>query len=96
MILTRNITRSFDMYHEVEITDELLDDICDYLGEEIDLEHLSHLDDYSDVWTAIDDLHWNNGDIIFQEEQRFPDQNYDDVVHYGLTDKSALIEPEAI
>ena len=104
MYLTRNVTRSFDMYHEVEITQELIDKINEYLGNDedylgnnqLDLEHLSHLQDYSDVWTAIDDLHWNEGDIIFQEYERMPNQNYEDVVHFGVQPKTSLIEPEAL
>lgn len=98
MILARNVTRSFSMYQEVEITEELLERI-EQAGFEIDLEDIIHTPNKSasaDIWDILDEMHWIDGDVIFKEYEPFPNQDYDDVCEYLIIDKSALIEKEAI
>jgi hypothetical protein len=96
MILTRKITRSFDIYQEVVVDEQLLDNF-EELGEIFDMEDLIHSYDeseYARVWEVIEDIHSAYGDTIFEEKQYMPDQSYDDVCEYSITDKSYLLERE--
>lgn len=99
MILSRTITRSFDIYQEVEVNDDLikyLEESGEMLDGFDDFEHYSHRDEFETLWNIIEDKHSEDGETIYEEKQYMPDQNYDDVVEYAVITKSALIEPEAI
>ena len=95
MILARNVTRSFDFYEEVEITEELLDKI-EEAGYELDLEDVIHNPNDSamkDIWDMLEELHWDgDGGVIFKEEELMPNQNYNDEVDYLIIEQSNLIE----
>ena len=96
MILTRTITRSFDIYQEVEIDEQLIENF-EELGEELDVEDLIHSYNesaFAEVWAVIEDIHSAYGDTIYEEKQYMPDQNYDDVVDYLIIEQSNLVEKE--
>jgi hypothetical protein len=96
MILTRTITRSFDIYQEVEVNEQLIENF-EELGEEIDMEDLIHSyneSEFARVWEVIEDIHSAYGDTIYEEKQYMPDQNFEDVVDYLIIEQSNLVEKE--
>ena len=59
MILTRTITRSFDIYQEVEVDEQLIENF-EELGEEFDIENLIHSyneSEFAEVWAEIGRAH---------------------------------------
>lgn len=97
MFLTRKITRTYDIYQEVEVNETLIENF-EELGEEFDMEDLIHSyneSEYARVWDIIEDIHLAYGDVIMQEKQYMPDQHFDDVVDYSIDETSSIIEKEA-
>lgn len=97
MILTRKITRSFDIYQEVEINETLIENF-EELGEVFDMEDLIHSyneSEYARVWEVIEDIHSAYGDVIFEEKVYMPQQAFDDVCEYSIDETSSLMEKEA-
>ena len=97
MILTRKITRTYDIYQEVEVTEELIDNF-EELGEEIDMEDLIHSyneSEFARVWEVIEDIHSAYGDTIF-EEKMYGLPYYDDECEYSIEDTSSLTEKAAV
>ena len=99
MILSRTITRSFDMYQEVEVNDELikyLEESGEMLEGFDDFEHYSHRDEYETLWAILEEKHIEDGETIYEEKVYMPDQNYDDICDYGVYQKSNIVEKEYI
>jgi hypothetical protein len=96
MILTRKITRTYDIYQEVEVNETLIENF-EELGEEFDMEDLIHSyneSEYERVWAIIEDIHSAYGDVIMQEKEYMPNQYFDDSVDYTIDEKSSLTEKE--
>lgn len=92
MILARTVTRSYDFYQEVEITDELIGHLEQVFDYKLELDN----NDYDLLWSNLEEMHDEDGNIIMQEKQYMPDQSYDDVCEYFIIDKSNLIETEYV
>ena len=91
MILTRKITRSFDIYQEVEITEELLNKFEEH-GLELDLEDVTHAYNesaYADIWDMFEEIHMDTEDVIYEEDVDNIG-NYEDEVEYGIEDVSSI------
>lgn len=91
MILTRKITRSFDIYQEVELNEELLNKFEEH-GLELDMEDIIHAysdSAYSDIWSMFEEIHMDTEDVIYEEDvDNFG--NYEDEVEYGIEDVSSI------
>lgn len=98
MILTRKITRTYDIYQEVEITEEMLGKI-EAAGYELDLETLTHAYDesnFSETWAMLEDVHSIDGDVIVEDKSDLSFFAPDDVCEYGIQSKSSIAEGDRV
>lgn len=98
MILTRKITRTYDIYQEVEVNEELLEKF-EASGLELDLENLTHAYDesaFENVWTDLEDLHQYSGDVIIEDKSNSSFFAQDDVCEYGIEEKSSIYPEDRV
>jgi hypothetical protein len=93
MILSRRVTRSFDEYYEVEITDELVKRLEDLQKayDKHDLLDLTDLTnkDLDELWGYLEDLHGETGDVIVLEDDGFW-SGTDDTCEYQVLSSSEI------